>query len=441
MLDGGRTTHSTFGIPYNLDADSVSSITFRDKRAAILIKSKLIIVDEASMASAHMVDVIDKLLRELTRNSRVPFGGKTILFAGDFRQTLSIVQYGRESEIIANCFKNAKTWRDMVQFELTENMRANADEIEFKNWLIQIGDGTIPSSHDSDINKIELDQRVVLNLANATANREQNAKNIKHTMEEKLVDYVYGDKVTAQSLIEQNISILSPLNVDVDQINQIVLDRMYEEQEKTYLSTDTHIQEEEDELETFQQEHLNAETPSGFPHHVLNVKVGGIVILLKNLNLSKGQANGSRVQVTRLYNNLIEGKIAFGPYAGEIVLIPRYEFNSNEGSRLPFKMQRIQFPIRLAFAMTINKSQGQTFRRIGVYLPAPVFSHGQLYVALSRVRSFNDVKVLVKNTTSHGQLIPPKNKDQRQKKITPSNILPTYTDNVVYRYIFTMNQG
>lgn len=437
LMDGGRTAHWTFGIPYNIDEYSVSGISSDKPRWDILKNSKLLIVDEASMASGFLVDVIDRLLREVMNNKNVPFGGKTILFAGDFRQTLNIVPFGREAEILSTCFKTAKTWRQMRQFELIENMRALPGEIEFKGYTIRMGDGTLPASHpDYDPDKIQLDPRIVLDLRNPTKDQTNNKKNVKHSMEEKLVDYVYGEHVTAKELIERNVAILSPLNSDVDEINQIVLDRMHDIPQRTYLSSDTYVNDEDDDNQNFQQEILNAETPSGFPPHVLNLKVGAMVILLKNLNLSKGQANGTRLQITNLYPNLIEGRIAFGPYRGEMVLIPRYEFNSNENSRLPFQLKRIQFPVRLAFAMTINKSQGQTFDKIGIYLPAPVFSHGQLYVAVSRVRSFDDVKILVKNTAAHGQLI---NQPANNANINNNGImLPTYTDNIVYRRIFNL---
>lgn len=70
---------------------------------------------------------------------------------------------------------------------------------------------------------------------------------------------------------------------------------------------------------------------------------------------------------------------------------------------MPFIVKRKQFPVRVAFAMTINKSQGQTLRRLGIYLPDPVFAHGQLYVAFSRVFSLDSVKVKVGNTTTQGE--------------------------------------
>ena len=59
----------------------------------------------------------------------------------------------------------------------------------------------------------------------------------------------------------------------------------------------------------------------------------------------------------------------------------------------PFSIQRVQFPIRSAFAMTINKSQGATLKKVGIYLNSPVFSHGQLYVAMSRVSAFEDITI------------------------------------------------
>ena len=68
-------------------------------------------------------------------------------------------------------------------------------------------------------------------------------------------------------------------------------------------------------------------------------------------------------------------------------------------------MKRRQLPVILAFAMTINKSQGQSFNHVGVYLPEPVFAHGQLYVALTRGRYHENLKVLVKNTDHQGDLL------------------------------------
>ncbi|EFX62738.1 hypothetical protein DAPPUDRAFT_36790, partial [Daphnia pulex] len=91
----------------------------------------------------------------------------------------------------------------------------------------------------------------------------------------------------------------------------------------------------------------------------------------------------------------IVAEIASGKNKGEPVFLPRMSMSPTD-SDLPFKLKRLQFPVLLAFAMTINKSQGQTFDRVGIYLTEPVFSHGQLYVAFSRATSREGVKVVVK---------------------------------------------
>ena len=83
-------------------------------------------------------------------------------------------------------------------------------------------------------------------------------------------------------------------------------------------------------------------------------------------------------------NNAIDYEIVNGQHAGNRIFIPRIPMSPSEDITLPFKFKQKQFPIRLSFAMTINKAQGQTIPNVGICLPGPVFSHGQLYVTLSR---------------------------------------------------------
>lgn len=90
----------------------------------------------------------------------------------------------------------------------------------------------------------------------------------------------------------------------------------------------------------------------------------------------------------------MECEIAIGRHAGKRVLIPRIPITPSD-SNLPFQFTRVQFPLQLSFAMSINKAQGQTMKTVGLHLVTPVFSHGQLYVALSRAMSRENIHVLL----------------------------------------------
>ncbi|XP_019158578.1 PREDICTED: ATP-dependent DNA helicase PIF1-like [Ipomoea nil] len=139
---------------------------------------------------------------------------------------------------------------------------------------------------------------------------------------------------------------------------------------------------------------LNSIRVSGLPNHTLTLKIGSPVMLMRNIDHSLGLYNGTRLIITKLADHVIEGEILTGHNKGTKMLIPRMSMSPSD-PRLPFKFQRRQFPLMLSYAMTINKSQGQTLTHVGLILKKPVFVHGQLYVAASRVNNPDGLKILI----------------------------------------------
>ncbi|KAL0386400.1 UNVERIFIED_CONTAM: ATP-dependent DNA helicase PIF1, partial [Sesamum latifolium] len=141
---------------------------------------------------------------------------------------------------------------------------------------------------------------------------------------------------------------------------------------------------------------LNSIKVSGIPNHCLDLKKGAPVMLMRDLNQSLGLCNGTRLIVLKMGEKVLEACVITESHMGEEVLIPRIVLTTTQ-FQIFVPMKRRQFSVKLAFAMTINKSQGQTLDRVGVFLPEPVFSHGQLYVALSCVTNPLGLKMLVCN--------------------------------------------
>ena len=169
-----------------------------------------------------------------------------------------------------------------------------------------------------------------------------------------------------------------------------------------YYSEDKAICESEEEAAQYPMEFLHSITPTGMAPHCLKLKKGAIIVLIRSLNNNTGLCNGTRLKVNELHPNFIDGTILTGDKSCNRVFIPRIKLAPSYPN-LPFTLSRRQFPIRFAFVKTMNKAQGATYKgKVGIYLAEPVFSHGQLYVAFSRARSFNNVRVKVLPTTKQG---------------------------------------
>lgn len=133
--------------------------------------------------------------------------------------------------------------------------------------------------------------------------------------------------------------------------------------EAVYMSIDCMISDDPNDSIDFPIEFLHAQCPSGMPQHILKLEVGAFIMLLRNLNPKKGLLKGTRLIVRSLHRNCINAEIITGSNKGEEICIPRISLELSE-STLPLRKKRIQFPVMLAFAMTINNSQGQSFAHV-----------------------------------------------------------------------------
>jgi PIF1-like helicase/Helicase len=215
----------------------------------------------------------------------------------------------------------------------------------------------------------------------------------------ELISGVYPTSLMAQALSDYTVfrgrAILSTLNSTVSALNHEIL-QLFPGDSRTYLSADS-ADGNGDGLENIQfpPEYLRTIETASLPPSRLELKIGAPIIIIRNLCAREGLCNGTRLVVTRLEPHCIQGRILGGDFDRQLRLLPRIKLSSSEEDSLGFTLTRGQFPVRLSFAMTINKSQGQSFDTIGLDLRTPVFSHGQFYVAVSRVRSAKGLSVLL----------------------------------------------
>lgn len=205
LLLDGTTIHSKFMIPININDNTESFIELNSEEAQIIQFSKIIILDEAVLMNKMHLDCIDRFCRNISKIQYVPFGGKCVLAAGDFRQCLCISEDECFRSSISICIKKSLLWPLFRKLTLVENIRAYPEEIEFKQHLLSTGEGREKTIGENNL--IRIPDRMICTTS--------------------LIDEIYGDgELELDYLASLNVAILTPTNKNSLEINEIVLVRM-----------------------------------------------------------------------------------------------------------------------------------------------------------------------------------------------------------------------
>ena len=385
LLDGGRTTHSRFKVKIPCNDKDYCGIKHNTHLAQLIQQTKLIILDEVPMQHHYIIEALDRTLQDITGQNGKLFGGITVLFGGDFRQTLPVIPKGTKEDIVAATLCRSTTlWRHIKVMRLNKNERLDRtpESEAFAAWLLEVGSGQGLSA--DNIISLPEEMRCGNNV-------------------ESLISAIYP--AIAHGLKEDDYflacTILSCHNDDVDELNAKILSQFPGEESVFWSADKVNLDDgnNDAQINLYPPEFLATLSASGLPLARLALKPSCPLMLLRNLDQSKGLCNGTQMILLQTRPHVLVCHILGGKHQGEVAFIPRITIcPSNED--LPIPLSRRQFPVRLAFAMTINKSQGQSVKNVGIDLRTPVFSHGQLYVALSRCTSSHRIKVLFSETES-----------------------------------------
>ena len=336
----GQTIHSFFKFPpHFISEDDVD--TLKDKE--VIQKLDTILIDEVSMVRADLFDAIDLSLRKNRKNDK-PFGGVQMILIGDVMQIDPIV--GAKEETVMDKFypsgpfffnSNSYDKKNFKQVELTKIFR------------------------QSDKKFIDLLNKIRLNKINSEDLDELNKQ--------------------VQDDVEKGTIVLCPTNRKVDDINNSNLYQL--------------------KTPTFHYEAIvkGKWKDNEFPvKKEIILKVGAQIMITKNdVETPRRWVNGTLGIVTDLSDNQIKVKIKDKIFTIGKVKWDKYS-HLLSGSKVTTTSigSFIQFPIKLAWATTIHKSQGQTFDKIAIDLDTGSFAHGQTYVALSRAKNLKGITLLKK---------------------------------------------
>ena len=340
ILAGGDTIHSFFGLPMDICTPGTMG-KMSEARILTLLHTDTIIIDEVSMVRCDIIDAIDYTMRKTLRSS-LPFGGKQIIFVGDMFQLPPVVKRGVEHEMMRDLYHTDSSF--FYKADVIKRMR-----------LVKIEFQKVYRQEDEDFLHI---------LENVRLNK-TTPENLMHL----------NERVCRPTKEDGTVITLASLNRTADTLNQQKLAAI-DAEEYTFEGT---------VMGKFEEKRLPVDM-------MLKLKVGAQVMFTRN-DQHKRWVNGTIGKVTKLTHDEIQVTVD----GGDTYVVPNcsWESYSYEYDKVERKMKKeltgtfTQYPLRLAWAITVHKSQGMTFDKMYLDLSRGMFAAGQLYVALSRVRSLN----------------------------------------------------
>lgn len=340
ILAGGDTIHSFFGLPMDVCTPGTMG-KMNEARILTLIHTDTIIIDEVSMVRCDIIDAIDYTMRKTLRSS-LPFGGKQVIFVGDMFQLPPVLKKGVERDLMHDLYHAD----DCFFYKADVIKRMRMVKIEFQKVYRQEDEAFLKILESIRMNKTTPEILMRLN-----------------------------ERVCQPTKEDGSVITLASLNRTADDINQKKLAEI-EADEYTYEGTVTG---------KFEEKRLPVDM-------TLKLKVGAQVMFTRN-DQQKRWVNGTIGTVCKLSKD----EIKVTTDSGDTYVVPNcsWESYNYEYDKEARKMKKeltgtfTQYPLRLAWAITVHKSQGMTFDKLYLDLSRGMFAAGQLYVALSRVRSLN----------------------------------------------------
>ena len=339
MLAGGETIHSFFGLPLQICTPKTMGNINRSK-ISIIKRVDTIIIDEVSMVRCDIIDAIDYTLRCVMRNS-LPFGGKQMVFVGDLFQLPPVLRK-EEAEIMDDLYNTMSPFF----FKARALKRLSLPCIEFIKVYRQKDDVFLSILDSIRFNKASYAELSEINRC-------------------------VGRSIPT----DERIITLCTRNDEASKINMAKLNLIDSEEFCFEAKIDGDIK-------------LDSNLPA---ERKLTLKSGAQVIFVRN-DISRRWVNGTIGTISKISDEEINvvtesGEYKVSPVSWESY---KYEYNSKEKKIVKTLVGTYtQYPLKLSWAITIHKSQGMTFDKMILDLSRGIFSKGQLYVALSRVRSLD----------------------------------------------------